>query len=88
MKNMFTVVSVFILMFWSFAANFLFCEFGENVTRRFNELDKTICQSEWYLLSIEIQRMLPTIIMITQKEIILQGFGGVDLTREAFKRVS
>lgn len=85
---MFAVVSVCILMFWSFAANFLFCEFGENVTRKFNELNYIICQIEWYLLPIDIQRMLPFIMMTTQKQIILQGFGGVQLTREAFKTVS
>lgn len=85
---MLAVVSIFILMFWSFAANFLFCEFGEQVTRKFNQLNDIICQSEWYLLPNDIQRMLPTIMMTTRKGIILQGFGGVELTREAFKTVS
>lgn len=81
------MIRLLILVFWSFVANFLFCEFGENVTSHFNELNDIIGQGEWYSLPINIQQMLPTIMVITQKQIILRGFGGIVLTREAFKTV-
>lgn len=74
-------------MFWSFAANFLFCEFDENVTSSFNELNGVICQSEWYSFPNDIQRMPPIIMMTSRKTNILQSFGGVALTREVFKTV-
>lgn len=87
MGNMFGMIRPIILMFWSIVANFLFCEFGESLTSQCNELNDVICQSEWYLLPVDLQRMLPTIMLTTQKPNILQGFGGVSLTREAFKAV-
>lgn len=86
--DLFEMVTLSILIFWSFVANFLFCEFGENVTSHFNELHNTLCQTEWNLYPIDIQRLLPIIMMSTRKEIILEGFGGVQLTRQAFETVS
>lgn len=38
--------------------------------------------------AIKLQQMLPTILMCTQDPMVLEGFGNVPYTREAFKRVS
>lgn len=82
------MMSLSILIFWTFVTNFVFCEFGEHVTSHFNELNNIICQAEWYSLPINIQRMIPTIMMTTKRQIIVQGFGGVALTRKSFQIVS
>lgn len=88
MANMFAMIKPIILIFWSLVANFLFCEFGESVTSQCNELNDALCQCEWYLFPIDLQRMFPIIMLTAQKPNILKGFGGVSLTREAFKNVS
>lgn len=77
-----------ILMFWSFVQICMFCDLGENVCCRFQIFNKEIYDSDWYSLPIKIQHMIPTIILTTQKAMILYGFGNVPCTHEALKTVS
>lgn len=77
-----------VLIFWSFTAIFLICEFGENVTSRFNGLNNAIWQCNWYSFSIDIQRMLPLIIQAMQQPIFLQGSRYILCIRETFKKVN
>lgn len=76
------------LIFWSVVLILFFCDFGENVTTKFLAIDRSICACEWYLFPHQVQQMLPTIMMSTQKPVIFQGFGNVICAREAFKTVS
>lgn len=76
------------LIYLSFGAIFIFCNCGENLTSRFNELSDAIYECEWHLFPNNIQRVLPIIMNSAQKAIILRGFGNVSCTREAFKEVS
>lgn len=75
------------MVFWSFADILLICEFGERVSGRFDEIDKMICRLGWYSFPIEVQRMLPFVMMATHKPVIFRGFSNILLTRETFKQV-
>lgn len=75
-------------MFWSFAFIFFFCEFGERVSNGFSELNDRFNQLDWYLFSIGIQRLLPTIMVVTQQRVVLRTFGNITCTRDMFKEVS
>lgn len=82
------VLRFMVLLLWTNLTIFIFCECGQRVTNKFTEVNDIICQLNWYLFSIEIQRMMPNIMMITQRPVILRGFGNCYCTREAFKNVS
>lgn len=82
------LISLFCVMFWSFSLVFFLCEFGENISGEFDELNGVIYQCNWHLCPLEVQNKLPIILISTQDPIILSGFGNVLCTREAFKSVS
>lgn len=64
-----------------------FCESGEQISERFNDIYELICRMDWYTFPIEFQRIMPIILIGTQKPIELNGFGNVPCTRENFKSV-
>lgn len=76
------------MVFWSFAQIFLFCEFGERLTGRFNEIDQQVNQCDWYTFPLQIQKLLPIFLKGTQNPIVLYGIGELKCTRETFKDVS
>lgn len=73
--------------FWAFAQMFIFSDPGENVSNRFGNINDTIYYCDWYSFPIEIQRLLPTIMVSTQEAVIIQGFANLSCTRDAFKKV-
>lgn len=75
-------------MGWSFAAVFIVCEFGQNVSNAFIEIDFKTSQLDWYLFSMEIQKILLILTINTQKPVGLDVFGNVSCDREDFKKVS
>lgn len=76
-----------ILIFWSFAQFFVFCEIGENVILQFDNLSENIVYCEWYIFPHEIQRIFPIIVMTTRTPVAIGGFGNVQCTRNAFRIV-
>lgn len=76
------------IIFWSFVSIFLTCDFGERVSNRFDVIDDVLCQFEWYDLPLEVQKMLPIIMMSTQQTVVFKGFGNILLLREVFRKVS
>lgn len=64
------------------------CEAGQHVSDVFSEVDYVLGQMDWYLLSIEMQRMLPAIIMFAQEPVVVKFFGSLSCSREQFKKVS
>lgn len=72
---------------FSFGLVFLYCEMGQQIAVHFDKVDETILEMDWYLFPIKTQRMLPTILMVTQEPVQLQGFGNVPATRATFKGV-
>lgn len=76
-----------VLVFLSFSIIFAFCELGSQVTNQFNALDEKLCQSIWYLLPIEVQRMILIFMLDAQHAMFLRGYGNIECTRNAFKNV-
>lgn len=66
---------------------FLFCELGESVSDHFNLIPNVIYYLDWYTFPKDIQKMIPTIMMVSQQPIVLQAFASLKCTREAFKQV-
>ena len=58
------------------------------VTGSFADLNDAIYQLDWYTFPSEIQRMLPTLLMNAQQEVIIKGFGNMICKRETFKTVN
>lgn len=85
--NNLVLIRPIVLTFWSFVNILFFCEFGKIVTSEFEDLDDIICQWDWHSFPIEIQRMLPIILISTQKPITLSGIANVVCDRDSFKKV-
>lgn len=75
------------VVFYAFGSICIFCEHGELVSNGFNEFNAELCQCDWYLYSIEMQRNLLVFIENTQQPAIIRAFANTVCTREAFKRV-
>lgn len=79
-----TIAEIFDVIF----AVAVICELGEQSSGIFSTLDEKINEIDWHLYPIEIQRMLPTIMILSQKPMFVTLFGSTSVTRETFKRVS
>lgn len=64
------------------------CEAGHRVSDTFDEMDDTFEKIDWYLLPIEVQRMLPVILMYVQEPMVPEFFGSISCTREQLRKVS
>lgn len=76
------------LCFGTLALVFVACESGQRFSNAFSEVGDAFSQLDFYLLPIEIQRILPPVIMYMQKPMFVQFFGNLSATREQFKKVS
>lgn len=73
---------------YSFGTVFLACDFGQRMTNAFADINMMIGQFNWYLFPLEIKKMLPTIIMSAQEPVVLEVFGSIACSREAYHQVS
>lgn len=69
-------------------AVFIVSELGERVSDAHNEVFSRMEQLNWYSMPLEMQRLLPTIICVTQHPVLLKCFGSISLSRELFKKVN
>lgn len=74
-------------MFVGFVGTFTCCNFGEMTSYQFEMFDEQLYQSNWYLFSNEMQRMLIVFMSFTVQPAILHGYGNVEATRATFKQV-
>lgn len=63
------------------------CGFSQRISNAFEEINDVIVQFDWYLFPIEINRMLPTILLVTQHSVALKCFGSMACNRETYKMV-
>lgn len=73
---------------YAFGVVVAICELGQRLTNAFEEINDEIWQMDWYLFPSQIQRMLPTIMNLTQKKVAFKCFGSIAGSRETFKKVS
>lgn len=89
-QNLGNPIDLAILSIQVFGAFFFLlvtCEFGGRITTAHDEIDSVMLQSSWYRFPVEVKKILPTVILIVQKEIALHGIGSVVCSRESFQRV-
>lgn len=72
---------------YAFGIMFVACEFGQRLSNAFEEIDDSIEEFDWNLFSHEIQRLLPTILIVTQKPVVFECFGSISALRDTFKKV-
>lgn len=73
---------------YAFGNLFISCELGQRVNLAFDECNEMVNQFDWYRFTMEIQRMLPTILNYTQQPVDIKCFGSATCDRETFKYVS
>lgn len=62
---------------WAWSLVLVLCEAGQQMIDTFGEIEEAFEQIDWYLLPIEIQRMMPQIIMYAQEPMVVRFFGSV-----------
>lgn len=72
---------------YSFILIFILCELGERVRFGFEKIGNEINNMNWYLFSIKMQRMIPTMQITGQQDIQLMAFGNFPCSRDNFKKV-
>lgn len=85
--NLMVLVVPMVEWFASFALILLSCELAEQIRIEFDDINEILNQSDWYLFSMEILKLLPTIMVNTQRSVYLKCFGGIPCSRETFKKV-
>lgn len=66
---------------------FIGCELGERGGNLFIDISIEVDQLDWYLLPLNIQKMLPIVIVNTKQSVVVRCFGSVACTRCQFKKV-
>lgn len=67
---------------------FLFCRFGSNVTFAFKMVSADIYQLDWHEYPMEVRKLMPIIIALTQKRIFMHGYDDTQKTHSVFKKVT
>lgn len=63
------------------------CELGERFSGAFEDVSDLIGEFKWYRFPGEVQRLLPILLVHTQRPIALECFGSILCVREALKSV-
>lgn len=74
--------------FFGFALIYVVCELSQRISNAFSDICDAIDTYDWYLYPLELQRMLPLIILPIQQPVVIRCFGCVQCSRRAFKNVS
>lgn len=77
----------FFELLWAFGMIAFFCEFSEQMITGFVKFNDEIYRCEWYVLPNQLQRMYLMFTLDTQQPKMIQGYGNISCTREAFKKV-
>lgn len=65
------------------------CMFGDRTTSHFEEIHNMMCmQLKWNDCPLEIQKLLPMLLLIAEKPVHMKGYMAVKCTREFMKTVS
>lgn len=84
----FVMIIMLIIALTAFGYVFFACEMGERFSNQFESINDQMDQFKWYSFPLEVQRMLPAIILIAQQPVGIECFGSVLCLRESFKKVS
>lgn len=65
----------------------MLCNNGEEVNTTYDNISSALYLTPWYLYPDEIRKFFPVILNFAQKDVRLQGAGGLTCTRDTFKQV-
>lgn len=75
-------------MFCSIIVLFVTCELGDQISMEFDEINDQINEFNWYLCPLNVQKMLPAMMMNLQQPVDFKCFGSSACNRSTFKEVS
>lgn len=85
--DMFDLVQVILFSSTVILWLYCFCDFGNNVTQRFEDITAELYNIAWYNISLRLRKSWPFIIKVGQKPVFIRGVAGVHCTREIFMQV-
>lgn len=86
-SNPIELIIVLTLVVGSLLATFALGELGKWITSKSLTPYDILCQCDWYLLPVELQRKLTLVMLSSQQPLVIFGYGNVPCARETFKRV-
>lgn len=85
--NVDKVIDVLIKSCYAFGVIFSICEFGQQLSNRFDEIHSSIWELDWFSFPIENKKTLIVVLAIAQRPARIVTFGNVEVTRETCKSV-
>lgn len=73
---------------WSVSIVFAACELVQRMSNGISETGDLIWQTTWYLVPIDLQRLLPTVLNNAQQPAVVRYIGSVVCSRDQFKKVN
>lgn len=65
------------------------CDFGQKVRNGFDEVADMLYQLDWHELPLEMQKNMPMVLAVAQKNIYIGRFGSnITYSRPVFKKVT
>lgn len=72
---------------YGFGFVFIYCEAGNQIAGKFDEVDEAFYNLEWDIFPEKIQKMMPIILHVTQQPVQLKAYGNFECSRNTFKKV-
>lgn len=73
---------------YAFGLVFVVCELCQRASYFFIEINSSIDILDWYLFPINVQKIMPTLLIMAQQPVEIECFGSIVCDRDTFKRVS
>lgn len=81
-------MGIMMLAFLSFVVIVVVCEFFQRTTDHFKMVGDAFCSFDWYLLPIDMQRILIMVMANAQQPITIRGFANTSCVRVSVKSVN
>lgn len=86
-SDFFEVALLLVPLFWMIVYTFVLCEPVARMTNQFSLFNDEVGRCDWYLLSIEMQRMYMVFLSNTQHPLKMQCYANITCERETIKKV-
>lgn len=63
------------------------CFFGDEVNTQYENIQNEIYDCDWLEYPLKVQKLIPTILIVAEKPVYIQGFMNVRCTRESIRKV-
>lgn len=81
------LITIFYASF-GFGDTFIACELCQQMSNGFDDINDTVDQLNWYEFPVEIQKLMPTLLLNVQQPVLVECFGSITCSREVFIKVS